>query len=481
MLLPDPRREVIVRRVLSPGQVELWFPGNEEALEVNQRLKEALRAQGPGEHALEAKAVAAELSRPAEPAAADEELPEFAGDDFRRRSRFTPPRTVTLDTKYEGAVSIGVWTGYAVLVVSKSGTRKVVVGPHAHLLEYDETLEPMELSTGTPKSDARLLRSAYLRVLHNKVSDVVEAETLDLVRVSIRLSYRVNFEGDPEKWFNVENYVKFLTDHMRSLLRNRVKRLGIEEFYGASIDVVRDAVLGTAEEKGRRPGRLFEENGMRIYDVEVLDVEIGDEAVSELLVEAQQKAFGHTLQIAAERRRLHLVEQTEVVRRQVAECEAQSRLKELELRGEARRQEHALALAALAAKDEQTRRALAARHAEEEAQARVDELALARKRAAAELELSLLERRQAQRLELVRAEVQAVVDKAKAVSPDLVAALQAFSDRALVERVSESMAPLAILGGRSVSDVLAQLLRGTALEKALSGNGGAPTVPERIA
>src|SRR5690606_25987777 len=31
MFLPDPRREVIVRRVLDRRQVELWFPGNQEA------------------------------------------------------------------------------------------------------------------------------------------------------------------------------------------------------------------------------------------------------------------------------------------------------------------------------------------------------------------------------------------------------------------------------------------------------------------
>jgi major vault protein len=29
--------------------------------------------------------------------------------------------------------------------------------------------------------------------------------------VHLLLSYRVNFEGDPARWFNVENYVKFLT------------------------------------------------------------------------------------------------------------------------------------------------------------------------------------------------------------------------------------------------------------------------------
>ena len=482
MFLPDPRREVIVRRVLTPAQAALWFPGNEEALDVNRRLGQALRARGAGAPLLEGPSAPALVEGGDDP----EQDPEFAGDGFRRRTRYTPPRTLTLDTKYDGAVSISVWTGYAVLVVSRSGARRVVVGPHAHQLEYDESLEAMELSTGTPKSDATLMRTAYLRVLHNKVSDQVDAETLDLVRVSVQLSYRVNFEGDPERWFDVENYVKFLTDHMRSLLRNAIKRLGIEDFYARAIDVVRDAVLGTAEEGERRPGRGFEENGMRIYDVEVLDVTIGDEVIEGLLVEAQEKAFGHTLQIAAERRRLHLVEQTEAVRRQIADCEAQSRLRELELEAQAVVQRQVLELAQVGAKDEVARRALVAREAQEQGQAKLDELSNARRRAAADLELSLEERRLAQRLDELRAEVQATVDKAHAVSPDLIAALQAFSDRALVERVSESMAPLAILGGGSVAEVIGKLLRGTPLERALTsfngdGANGAATKPERIA
>jgi len=72
----------------------------------------------------------------------------------------------------------------------------------------------------------------------------------------------------------------------------------------------------------------------------------------------------------------------------------------------------------------------------------------------------------------LEAEVKAVVDKAQAVSPDLVAALQAFGDKALTEKVAESMAPLAILGGESVVDVLGRLLSGTALAEVLSSKGG---------
>ena len=63
-----------------------------------------------------------------------------------------------------------------------------------------------------PKTDASTLKTVYLRTLNNKISDKVFVETSDFCPVSMKLSYRVNFEGDPNAWFNVDNYVKFFTD-----------------------------------------------------------------------------------------------------------------------------------------------------------------------------------------------------------------------------------------------------------------------------
>ena len=63
------------------------------------------------------------------------------------------------------------------------------------------------------------------------------------MQVRVRLSYRVNFEGDPQRWFNVENYVKFLTEHLRSLLRGSIKQRTVQDFYPQAVALVRDAVL----------------------------------------------------------------------------------------------------------------------------------------------------------------------------------------------------------------------------------------------
>lgn len=477
IFLPDPRKEVIVRRVLDARTVNLWFPGNREALEVNARLA-ALQQQGTSEYVLdkEAKQEAAPGRAREEQAAAK----AFAGDDFTRSQTYTQPRTIVLNTRYDGAVAIDVWTGYAILVVSRTGERKVIAGPHTHLLEYDETLQRMELSTGTPKSDERLYSTAYLRVLHNKVSDRIDAETRDLCQVHLHLSYRVNFEGDSSRWFNVENYVKFLTDHLRSRIRHAVKQQGIEAFYGNAAAILRDVILGAQGEDGKRPGRLFEENGMRVYDVEVLDVTIGDEDIAALLVGAQQEAVRQALAIAAEQRKVVFVRESEATKQQVMELSAATRMKEAGLKMQEVGETLRLTLAEARAEAESKKERQSAQLAEQEALGAIHAADLSRRKATTDLELDVAQRRLDQRLKELSAEVQALAGKAGAVSPELVAALQSFSDRALTERVAESMAPLAILGGESVADVLAKLLAGTPLAAALSkGDGGAKQLPAK--
>ncbi|MCP4398091.1 MAG: hypothetical protein GY801_12440 [bacterium] len=477
MLLSDPRKEVIVRRVLDPRRVNIWFPGNQEALEYNRRLM-AMTRQEKGEEFVserQVKAAFAEQTVDMEEAIEEfdlelmEDIPEeFAGDEFKRQQQFSPPRTITLDTKYEGAVSINAWTGYAVLVISKIGERKVILGPQSYLLEYDELLETVELSTGTPKNEQKLLKTVYLRILHNKVSDIIEVETLDLCPVSIYVSYRVNFEGEPQKWFDVENYVKFLTEHTRSVLRNAIKRHGIEYFYANAIQVVRDTILRQADDAGKRPGMIFDENGMRIYDVEVLNVTIEDQKIAQLLMQAQHTNVQQTLELEAARRDLDVRQEKEEIRQKIAQAESESRQHLVGLEAEEIIKQLELNLTKIEAEAKAEQRRLDSKTVQQEALDTVHHAELARQKASSTLDLSIAEQRLVQQIQELKADVEAVVNKAGAVSPQLIAALQAFSDKALAERLARSMAPLAILGGTSVADVFGQLVKGTVLEKVLA-------------
>lgn len=297
MLLPDPRKEVIVKRILNDKTIALWYPGNSEALSYNQ----ALRAKvGDSANEFVEEAPARKAMKGADKTTLySSSLAGYMDDEMNRKSEYSKPRTIKLDTKYEGAVLLNIWPNYAVQVVNKTGDRRVVEGPKVIMLAYDETLEVLELSTGKPKTDHTLLKTSYLQTKNNVVSDIITVETKDLIKIDVRISYKVNFEGDPKKWFNVSDYVKLLTQHMRSLIRNVAKKTTVQDFNDKATDIIRDIILGEASKEAGKPrvGRLFTENGMKIYDVEVLDVEIGDEDIAELLVENQHDIVENNLKI----------------------------------------------------------------------------------------------------------------------------------------------------------------------------------------
>lgn len=310
MLLPDPRKSVIVKRALDERTVNLWFPGNEEALEYNQKLKgrDLLEEAELGE----TQDFSNDLSRSLK------NTVRFAAvaDEMERSSTYSKPRTITLDTKYEGAVRINVWPGHAIQVVKKTGERILIEGPKVRLLEYDEDLEVLSLSTGKPKNDHNNTRTTYLQKDNNVVSDIIEAETSDSVDTSVRLSYRVNFdEKHKDKWFAVSDYVKLLTQHMRSIVRNKIKKTSIEEFNANATDIIRNLILGEPNKDGKRPGRLFEENGMRVYDIEVLKIQIGNEEIKEMLKDAQQGTVAHRLLLQKKQQEFEFNEATEELER----------------------------------------------------------------------------------------------------------------------------------------------------------------------
>ena len=466
MLLPDPRAKVLVRRVLEPKHVSLWYPGNEDALKYNRNLLRNIEEAGEGEDYISEQSYRSMKGWDTDTPVA---MAAMVSDEFSRKETYTKPRTVTLDTKYEGAPKIQVWTGYAVNVISDTGERRVVEGPATVNLQYDEFLEAMELSTGTPKNADRKMKTAYLRVKNNKVSDIVNAETKDLCNVQVTLSYRVNFEGDPEKWFDVEDYVGFLTDHMRSMIRNLVKQHGVEDFYGDSINIIRDAILGRTSESGR-VGRLFTENIMRITDVEVLGVTIGDKEISSLLQDAEIEAVHQSLRVARQQRELELRKASEMVKQETATVVMETTLHDLgavmqiiqkEEERDLRDVKHTTAV--VSAKKQ-------AELEKQEVLDKIQEKELARELDKEEQDLYVERKEQELELEELQAKVKAFVDQQSSIQPELTAALQTLGDQFLTGKLTENMSVQAILGGKSVSEVVNNLLKGTLLGNKLDGD-----------
>ena len=468
MYLPDPRREVVVKRKLTAKECNLIYPGNREVLEYNNEISEKY-VESLARKGLTTDGLTNALNCAYSTVNQEATLAIFeANANISRGVSYTKPRTITLDTKYEGVVGVSVWTGYAINVVSKSGKREVVVGPTTRLLNYDETLEPVILSTGCPKTTDKPITTAYLRIENNKVSDYIQVETKDYVSVGIQVSYCVNFlEKYKDKWFSVENYIKYMTDRMRSMLKREVKKHDIQEFYANSTDIVRKVVLDKAGNNDKKDkqfdGRFFAENGMLVYDVEVLRVNV-DSDIAEILEAHQFEMIDKALKLNDAKNRIELVEALNEAEKKENEMLTAKRMFNIEL-------EHKIATEKMAKEEEINAKKRAAAQAKADAELalqdilnQINEAKLARDKAENDAKVALQKELEVIEEAKQKAYAETVKEIMGAVSPGLIEALSTKANAELLTEATKNLSPLAIARGESVADTVNTLMRGTSLE-----------------
>lgn len=467
MYLPDPRTEVVVKRKLTNSQCALWYPGNNEALEYNRNLNEKAVEKG----VVAATDVLNNLTAYSASYSTASTLANLeAKANISRGTSYTKPRTITLDNKYDGVVSIDVWTGYAVNVVSKNGERKVVCGPKTILLDYDQTLEVLQMSTGKPKTTDTLIKTVFLRHENNKISDIIEIETKDFVKAKIKVSYCVSFDKDyMNKWFSIDNYVKYLCDRERSIIKRMAKNYTIEEFYQNYSSLIRSYAIDnigndTSEnETDKKPGRFFKENGMFVYDCEVLDIDV-DNDVEELLLKHQNEMIAKSLELSDAERRIAVISKLAEAEQKEQELRSQQILNKLEL-------QRTETMTKLDMQSEANRKKEAEQQAIKQAECDMSVLTdalhdakLTREKKEADAEIAHKQALAA----IEKAKQEAYADTVKkvmnSIQPGLIEALMANGNTNLMKTIADGVAPYALANNESSADVVDRLMRGTTLE-----------------
>ena len=464
MYLPDPRTEVVVKRKLTPSQCQLWYPGNMEVLNHNMALNEKTVEKSISKSAnTDAWGFMASTGTQATLANLE------AKANISRGTSYTKPRTITLDNKFDGVVSMDIWTGYAVNVISKSGERKVICGPKTVLLDYDQTLEVLQLSTGKPKTTDKLEKTVFLRHENNKVSDVVAVTTKDFVDALIKVSYCVNFlPKDKDKWFSVENYIKFLCDYMRAEIRREAKKYNIEDFYQNYADVVRDVVLNInapTEDKGEATvyGHYFPQNGMNVVDCEVLGLNIESE-VENMLEDHQREMVKKSLQLTGAKRRVEVAEKLAEAEKKEHELRSEQLKNKMEL--QAKETQEKLRLEAEINRKREAEK-IASMEAEKALQPVLDAVQEAKLiREKKEVDAVIAKKKAEAEIEKARMDAQAatIARIMESISEDLIAALSSKSNADMLSAVTEAMAPYALAKNESIAEVTDKLLNGTTLE-----------------
>lgn len=469
MYLPDPRTEVVVKRKLTEKQCNLWFPGNKEALLYNMELNEKAVEKNLR------KGITTDCFAFMAYDSASTTLANLETNaSISRGTSYTKPRTITLDNKFEGVVSIDVWTGYAVNVISKNGDRKVVCGPQTILLDYDQTLEVLQMSTGKPKTTECMINTVFLRHENNKVSDIINIETKDFVKAEIKVSYCVDFDRDyMDKWFNVENYVKYLCDRERSLIKREAKKYTIEEFYQNYADIVHNIAVNYKEntdnsERSAHDGhRFFSENGMYVHDCEVLSIKV-ERSVAEILEEQQFNLVEQSLELANADRRVEVAKALAKAKKEEVDLRYAANLYDLE-------KEQEIKTKKLNNQSEVSRieeaEAQARAQAKKDMQTLLDEIQKAElAREQSKIDLQLNKEKSMADLENAKQEAYAATVKTimESISPDLVAAISASTESEMISSVAKHLSPYALAGhGESAADVVNKLVRGTTLEDTL--------------
>ncbi len=471
MLLPDPRSEVMVRRVLSEEQCKLWYPGNEAVAKYNGVLRDlqtktpstrSAVSEGEVRRSKKAKVRGKELGI-ADSSSVHSGASGAMADEWMRTATYSEPRTLTLETRFAGVPSVRVWTGYAVMVQNKRGERRVEMGPKSLLLRYDETLEVFELSTGVPKNAEQTEKTAYLKVRNNLVEDLVLAHTKDHVTVTMKYALTVDFVGDdPSRWFAADNYVKLLCDQTRVLIKRALRETTIEALYEDPARIVRGAISAGASDEAYAPLR-FEENGMEVRQVEVLMTKIADAKISKMFEEAQTFAVASNIDLERARKRLELDRAQQELERTQAQEAAQTERFKAQLEFERIKQSLELARAQADAEIAELAKKREAQQASDELVNERQTQALARQERAEEQKRQAEREALAMRSEEIKVRTEAAVARFKAAEGPFAEAIQLLGNQEVLAKVAEATSAQRLLGGKDVVDVLSKLFEGTQL------------------
>lgn len=466
MYLPDPRIEVTVKRRLSRDQCLLWYPGNNEVLIENGYNTNSIKGQTNilfdnvpvatfSDSTMAVNAVSAYTGTPT----------KKENNKINRSNTFTPPRTISLGaSKYEGAVAVDVWTGYAVNVISKDGTRQVVKGPQTILLDYDQTLEALELSTGKPKTTDRLERITFLRYENNRVSDIINVETSDFVQANIKVSYHVNFDETMiDKWFSVDNYVKHMCDWCRSQVKKAAKEFTIADFHANYHDVI---VAALKDDAAKDYLHKFAENGMTIADVEILSMDV-ESVIQDLINEHQAKIVSRTLDLTAAKNSADTEAQIIALNQEKVRLQEEFERYKTETEAKTQAAAYALHVEAQKTKDEEEKRKYEMAQAIQTLKNSIAEAE--RERIDKEREAERFHKEKMDELAIKReaAAADAMKTVLVALGPDLATALNRANSQKVVEKIAEAISPYAMAQGESVSEAINKLIRGTTLEDVL--------------
>jgi hypothetical protein len=222
--------------------------------------------------------------------------------------------------------------------------------------------------------------------------------------------------------------------------------------------------MGNNDKKDKQfDGRFFAENGMLVYDVEVLRVNV-DSDIAEILEAHQLEMIDKALKLNDAKSRIELVAALNEAEKKENEMLTAKRMFNIEL-------EHKIATEKMAKEEEINAKKRAAAQAKADAELalqdilnQINEAKLARDKAENDAKVALQKELEVIEEAKQKAYAETVKEIMGAVSPGLIEALSTKANAELLTEATKNLSPLAIARGESVADTVNTLMRGTSLE-----------------
>ncbi len=187
------------------------------------------------------------------------------------RQRATEHEAVVLDLEHREAICL--FTGDETRV--EFGPKTVFLGPH-------ERPRVLHISGGVPVRP-NVLRLAKLSLGPDFIRDQLRVRTADNATLTIDVTYRWRFvvnAAAPEKLFALKDFVGFIAQTLSAEIREEAARHTFESLHSGAASLVKVALFGA------RPSRVFAENGLEVFGIDVEGISPDDKEIQKHLAEA---------------------------------------------------------------------------------------------------------------------------------------------------------------------------------------------------
>ena len=444
MFLPDPRYEVIVKRKLTKRQCEKWYPGNDDVLAFNGYHKEITVSNDSiryfdGQSTLN-------LNTALSCTQGVGNLTGATKMGIERSNTYTPPRTITIDNKFDGVVTVNVWAGYAISIVDKKGHRRTVVGPQTVLLNYDEELE-------TVNGDV------YLSIANNAIGSgkPFTLRSKDSVGFSLDVAFNADYDiKHKDEWFASNNYVSMVVNELEDAIRKVALEVKTEDL----IDNIEGLLCGVVDSYNKK-NRAIHINYATFRSFVPLDKELNETIESNKREAIQTRMELESLQENATRK----MEIAELTRKNI-EIEHKNEMHRIELKSKRSLEEINGKATVSRAVEANEKAELEAKKEQETAISASAKIKLQREKDEATQKIALLKEKNKAEIERINAETEARKKLLDSITPNLVEAITTASKHETLREVTENLSPylMSSSNGESVADVVDKLTRGTSLE-----------------